>query len=345
MPAGQQLLLRSIDDYLGPGETRFFSRGYQRATYEVYGVTATPADSPEPGVRAKANLGYPADWSRKKNGTDLRPHLSTVDALVLGVQLAELHLAHAYGLSEADRRTLRLRKVVMRSGTAPQEELEGVELAGRLLGTEAESAAPGGFRSSYECTVGNLVVRCTIDHPVTARATAEARWESLTDALGPGEPRFYGEGFKLRRHTVEDVRVDTGELTATADVRFTPVAGSPAPAEGIEGDGQLSVSLVDCFVVNLQLAQVLMYELDSLTRAESNTLWMMQTVLHGAETREPLPAPEVPLEVRTSITDRRLLPLRGGTWRSVGIEGRLGGVEMRCTFAHELPEKAAAAAT
>ncbi|AUG78957.1 hypothetical protein CFP65_4203 [Kitasatospora sp. MMS16-BH015] len=344
MPAKEQLLLHSIDDYLGPGETRFFSRGYQRAGYDVHALVATPAGAEEPGVRGTLDLDYPADWSKKKDG-DLRPHLSTVDALVLGVQLAELHLAHAYGLGPVERRSVRLRKVSMRAGTTPQEDLTGVPLTGRLVGTEADQEAAGGHRSSYECTVGKLVVRCTIEHPVTAEATAEARWDSLTDALGPGEPRFYGEGFKLRRHTIEDVRVDTEELSAAAAVRFTPVEGSPAPVEGIEGDGQPSVSLVDCFVVNLQLAQVLMYELDSITRAESNTLWMMQTVLTAPELREPLPAAEEPLAATAAITDKRLLPLRGGRWRSVGIQGRLAGVEMRCTFAHELPERVAATAT
>src|ERR1700738_3999369 len=98
MVTGQQLLLHSIDDYLGPAKNRFFSRGYQRADYEVYNLTVIPEGAGDAGATAGANLRYPADWSQK-NGTDLRPHLSTVDALVLGVQLAELHLAHTYGLS------------------------------------------------------------------------------------------------------------------------------------------------------------------------------------------------------------------------------------------------------
>jgi len=29
------MFLKSIDDYLGPGETRFFARGYQRVGYET----------------------------------------------------------------------------------------------------------------------------------------------------------------------------------------------------------------------------------------------------------------------------------------------------------------------
>ncbi|GGO88648.1 AvrD family protein [Wenjunlia tyrosinilytica] len=337
MTTGQRLALRSIDDYLGPGETRFFSRGYQRATYDVHDIVVTPAGSEKPGVLAKANLTYPADWSKKKDGTDLRPHLSTIDALVLGVQLAELHLVHAYGLDGQDRRTMRLRKIVLRAGNAPQEDLEGIALSAKLVDTAPEPAAAGGFQSVYDCSVGGLRVRCEIEHRVAGKAGTEARFGSLVEALGPGEERFYGEGFKLRRHTIGDVRVDMDDLTARGQVAFHEVEGSRAPTRGIEGEGQPSIALVDCFVVNLQLAQVLMYELDSITRESSNTLWMMQTVMDAAEIRQPLTAP---LEAHASISAKRLLPLRGATWRSVDIQGRLGGIEMRCSFAHELPAKA-----
>ncbi|MGH8968103.1 MAG: AvrD family protein, partial [Actinomycetes bacterium] len=80
------LLYRSIDDYLGPAQTRFFGHGYRRAQYRVADVTSTPADYADPGVRATVTIDYPLDWSVKETDVDLRPHLSTVDMLVLGVQ-------------------------------------------------------------------------------------------------------------------------------------------------------------------------------------------------------------------------------------------------------------------
>ena len=342
--AGQQILLKSIDEYLGPSETRFFSRGYQRAEYKVRDVVVTPVEAPDAGVRAAVDVGYPADWSRKKDGTDLRPHLSTVDALVLGVQLADLHLAHGYGLNDETRRRMRLRKVVLRAGGAPQEELKGIPLAARMVKTEALPGLPARFLTTHDCTVGNLRVRTEIEHDVVTRVVEEARHESLEHALGPGERRFWGEGFKKRRHVITDVRVDMDDLAAQADVHFAP---EPEPTrEGIEGDRQPSISLVDAFVVNLQLVQVLMYELDGVSRAESNTLWMMQTVLESAPVPAELPEhPDRPRLARAALTGKRLLPLRGGIWRSVEVKAELAGVTLRCGFAHELPAGATAAAS
>jgi len=208
--------------------------------------------------------------------------------------------------------------------------------------------AAGGHRSVYDCTVGGLRVRCEIEHPTGRGTAADApgtrEYDSLADVLGAAGSRFYGEGFKRRRHTIHKVRVDVGALTAEADAQFTDDAGSPVPDEGIEGAAQPAVSLVDAFVVNLQLAQVLMYELDSLTRESSNTLWMMQTVLEAPRGHQALRKLGEPMAVRTGITGHRLLRLRGGAWRSVDLRGELAGITMRAAFAHELPEDAAAAA-
>jgi Pseudomonas avirulence D protein (AvrD) len=337
MTKTRHLRLSSIDDYLGPGETRFFSRGYQRAIYHVHGVTATGPDAPKPGAQAKVDLSYPADWSKKKANTDLRPHLSTIDALILGVQIAEVHLAHANRLDQDARRTVRLRKVTLRAGTAPQEDLIGVPLTTTLA--KSEILPSGAGRSVYDSTVGALRVRCDMEHPINGRATEGTDYATLAEALGPRETRFYGEGFKQRRHTIENIWANVDALTARAEVRFTDQ--SDPGSEGIEGARQPSVSMVDCFVVNLQLAQVLMYELDSLRRQDSNTLWMMQTVMEAPEAPEPVDAV---LETNAAITASRLLPLRGGTWRSVDIQAELAGIAMRCSFAHELPAEKAAAA-
>ncbi|MFD7169269.1 AvrD family protein [Streptomyces violascens] len=334
----EQTRLCSIEDFLGPGDNRFFARGFQRATHQVYDIVASAADAAEPGVRATADLSYPADWSTKQDDTDLRPHLATTDALILGVQLAEIHLTHAYGLTPAERGASRLRKVVMRAGTQPLEDLDGVVLAAALRSTAELCDGADEFVSVFDCSVGPLKVRCEIEHPINERAEAEASFDSLDHVLGAGATRLYGEGFKTRRHAIQDVDVDMAELVAQAAVHLTSVPDSPALTEGIEGSVDPSVSMVECFVVNLQLAQVLMYKMDSVRREDSDNLWMMQTIIEAPRTPRPI---DGPLAARAAIVKKHLLPLRGGLWRSVDIAGHMSGIDLRCSFAHELPEEAA----
>ncbi|MFF0434736.1 AvrD family protein [Streptomyces sp. NPDC004327] len=332
------LRLPSVEDYLGPGETRFFSAGYRRAEYAVHDVRVTTGD--RPGVTAAVSLSYPRDWSKKKASTDLFPHVSTVDMLVLGLQLCEAYLVHTHGLDADRRRRTRVRKITLRAGTTPQEELTGLPAGAELRRTLQDPAAEGGHVSTFTAHVGVMTARYEIEHASPAQVAEDGSYDSLDTVLGPASGRYYGEGFKLREHTIGDVRADVDASTATATVTTRSLPGYEAVTDGLDGDRLTDgLSAIDCFVTNLQLIQVLLYELDGISRQDSNTLWMQQTVLTAVG--PDLPAAE-PTAAHVAFTDKALVPLRGGLWRDVTIGARLGGYEMQCSFAHELPSNAAA---
>jgi hypothetical protein len=342
-------LYRSIDDYLGPGDTRFFASGFRRAEYDVTGIAVhgpgNPGPgSPGPGSTARIGIGYPSNWSTKAERTDLRPHLSTIDLLVLSVQLAEMHLMRTHGLDAGQRRVSWLRKVSLRAGKVPQENLRHMEASAVPAGPGPVPFpdADGMWVSAYDCAVGVMRARCEIVHPAgnpvpAATGPGEAGYRSVEEALGPAAGRYYGDGFKSRRQVITDVAVDMSQTTATADVRVAPAtAGAATPAEGIEGGFQPSFTMVDAFVSSLQLGQVLLYELDSIPREQSNTLWMVRTVLESAG---PLRLGPGPVPARMAIGRKQLLPLRGGMWRTVDFTGDCGGVALRSSFAHEVPRQ------
>ncbi|MFF9626371.1 AvrD family protein [Streptomyces griseosporeus] len=339
------LHLPSVDDYLGPSATRFFSAGYRRAEHTVDDVRISTGTTTggRPGVSALVSLAYPRDWSKKKASTDLFPHVSTVDMLVIGIQLCEAYLAHVHRLGAADRRRARIRKITLKAGTTPQEELTGLPAGAELRRTQRDAAAAGGHVSTFTAHVGVMTARYEIEHAVADEPRGDGTYASLDDVLGPAAARYYGDGFKLRSHTVTDVRADVAGLTATATVAAHDLPGyAEAVTAGIDGErmaGELTP--VDCFVTNLQLIQVLMYELDGIRRQDSNTLWMQQTVLTATGPAHPAAEPAT---AEAALTGSWLVPLRGGLWRDVAISARLGGYEMQCSFAHELPPFAAAAA-
>lgn len=331
-----RLSYRRIEDYLGPGATRFFGAGYRRAAYQIGDIVARVTGD-EPGVRALVTVHYPRDWSRKADDADLRPHLSSIDTLVLGAQLSEVYLVHAHGLDADARRSMWLRKVNIKAGVVPQEELVELAASVRLRGRRPAPASPSRVVSVLDCKIGAMRVRLEIEHRLAADVAGTRAYESIDDVLGPAASRYYGDGFKFRQQIIEDVHVDMDELSALASAVIGPIEGGDGGTEGIEGDYQPSVSMVDCFVVNLQLAQVLMYELDAVRRSKSNTLWMLQTALTAGR---PMRHCSAPLPARTTIASKHLLPLRGGTWRNVDIVGELGGIGMRSSLAHELPADA-----
>lgn len=329
------LRLSTIDDYLGPAERRFFGAGYRRAAHRVVDVLVTPHAGKGPVVTAEATVEYPPDWSRKVDEIDVPPHLSSIDILVLGVQLAEAHLAHGYGLGPDQRRHARLRRVKLIAGPAPQEELTALPARTVLLNTGLLADSPGMHVSAYECRIGVMRVRCEIAHAAPSLADQPVRFGRLEDGLGSVESRYYGTGFTLRPQRLTSVTADTEHHSASASVSVERLSATP---EGIEGATQPAFSPIDCFVSSLQLAQVLMYEMDGIRRAESNTLWMLQTSIDLTRPRVGID-PQKPSTVRVDVTGAHLLKLHGKPWRNTEIFSELGGITLRSSLAHELPEK------
>ncbi|MCZ4605915.1 AvrD family protein [Streptomyces sp. Lzd4kr] len=337
-PTSERTVVASVDHHLGPAEQRFFGRGFRRVGYDIGELRLTRgADGT---VRAASSVGvsYPADWSKKAAGTDLRPHFSTVDGLVVAAQLAEACLAGPV----ADLRDGWLRKVRMTAGSSPQEDLERLPAEATLRRTDALPGEPGRAVSLVDCTIGSMRVRCEIVHALPTAAVPDTRTHAGPDAtysgldarLGPAAERYFGTGFTTRRQLVREVAVDRQALRADAVLTVVHEDGATVPTAGLEGAHQPSVSMIDAFVTALQLAQIMLYDLDGMRRQDSNTLWMRQTTLTASRPDRPTAA----IPVAAWLDEPGLLRMGGGTWRTLDVVAELAGLQVRSAVAHQLPE-------
>lgn len=112
-------LSSSIDDLLGPSESRFFGSGYRRVGQRL---NAAVLGRGAPDAERRGSVLYPVDWSVKQQAAKLAPHLSTIDALLFAAQLAEAALTARHGLTAEQRRSAWLRKVEIRAYATPQEQ-------------------------------------------------------------------------------------------------------------------------------------------------------------------------------------------------------------------------------
>ncbi|MEE1784155.1 AvrD family protein [Streptomyces sp. SP17BM10] len=331
----ERISYRSIDDVLGPREKRFFGEGFKRAEHRVRALRVTAGADGVPQVGARVGVGYPVDWSRKGD-TDQRPHLSTVDVLAVGAQLAEVQLAHVLGLGAEQRGRALLERVRIKAGTSPvEDDLEDFPASARLVETRRAEEAENRFTTTVDCRVGTLRARYRISHEEGAGNTGPGFYESPEELLGDSRPRLFGEGFRFRRQLVGDVDVEIGRLRAQALVRVETGGGAAQAGAGLEGAHHASASPIDCFVIGLQLGQLLLYALDDLPRARSDTLWMRETVLELDPLRRRIGALE-PTSARLERT-RLLTNGKGETWRSADIVGDFCGVGLRCAVAHRIP--------
>ncbi|MDX6262695.1 MAG: hypothetical protein QOH84_4383, partial [Kribbellaceae bacterium] len=315
--------LPAVDDILGPAAQRFFGRGFRRVGYDVSELKAGCADD-VPWASASVDVSYPSDWSRKAVGTDLRPHFSTIDALVLGAQLAE-HCLLSPGQDPATLAAGWLRKVRITAGSKPQEDLIGLKATARRKSTQP-AEEPGWTVSVFDSAIGAMRVQSEVVHPAVALTPGEWSPEELP------EDRYYGAGFKARDQRIRDLVVR--ERTKAAAVLELSDDGPPASG-GLEAAYQPSPSMVDAFVTALQLAQVMMYDLDGVPRQDSDTLWMRQTTMTAPE---PSKTREIP--VTTELADPALLQMGGDTWRTFTVLAEVAGINVRSAVTHRLPGSA-----
>lgn len=165
---------------------------------------------------------------------------------MLALQMAEIHLAHSFGLSATQRQSASIRTISILAGSRPQEDLVEIEISASLTGS---IPANGRSCSAYECSAGTLRAVCEIEHDIpTVDVRPAIHFAHALDALEPAETRYYGDGFILQKHIIENVSADITNLTSTAQVRIVN-SSEQALFGGLEGAMRRVPSFIDTFVV------------------------------------------------------------------------------------------------
>ncbi|ALV47803.1 hypothetical protein MB46_19965 (plasmid) [Arthrobacter alpinus] len=327
----------SIDDLLGDGSSRFFSQGYKSTNPNLHELAVSHTAS-ESLLTAYASLEMRGVWS-VKGSSDQTPHLGTTDVLVLACRMAEALLASRYSpeiLPEAY-----LKSVIISGGREPVEgALSRIECQGKLEGSK------NGNSSTLRFSVASMNAVLEVSHDSTELGLASVQSPSEDALVGASEKRLYGDLWSGRKVLLEDVQLKSANEDANArlsfEQEFSP--GSLGDLRGLEAEYPHDLSALEYFVSTLQLGQALLYRLDSMERADSNTLWMRRThITFNRPKHHEASWSETGLNVRL---DRSRLVLRDGeSWRCADIVGTHDVGEVVCSVAHRLPTSVAIKAT
>lgn len=341
-----ELHFSSIDDVLGPADGRFFGAGYKRIDREVsdvwFGrreVSGGDAERAAGGalVAARARLSYPGSWSTKGSGRALVPHLSTIDALVIAVQLAEASLLYRTRASETDRRRMWVRGFRMRAGSSPVEDLADFPVEARAIRSvplpHDETSDGATHATGFAATVGTIRVHVDIAHGGQVREYRPAFSETLGGILGPARERYFGDAYTRPEVGIEDVLLDPAEQSVGARMdpgeRLLPLFG----CTGLGAAYLPSLTVVDALIAMPQLGQVLLYDLDGIDRGSSETLWMRSV---SASTTTPH-TPSETFRAHARVTRAGTVPMGGATWRTADLAGDFRGMTLTASLAHRLP--------
>jgi Pseudomonas avirulence D protein (AvrD) len=322
----------TIDDALGPSANRFFGDGHRKVSQHLRRLTLDATSAGLCRIRGKADVVYPRDWSAKGTETELRPHLSSIDAVTLGAGLAEHCLACSLGLDRDERRRMWIRSVTFRAGTAPLLDLSGIDVSATVTRCEPLRLSLCGHTSTVESRVGPVKVVFEAEHEAGRPGDPDSRY--VAENL-PGEPaaRYFGDGYKRTLREIRNICLDRETEKVSA---LITIAGqdSAHAAEGIGTAYLPCLTVIDEIVIMAQLAQVLVYASDNLRRDQTGTLWLRHFALGLSTPYQPITNP---CGASLSATRSRTTPLGGKTWRTVDMACVLLGISASFSVTHALP--------
>jgi len=320
------LVINDIDDYLGPGTSRFFGSGYRGTNPQLRRI-AVRHDGPGPSrLDARGSISVGGLWSIK--GTEAQqPHLGTTDAIVLALECTQALLASRY--SPGFLPNSYVKHLTIAAGNAPIEEtLDDFPVS-------AETRGSVGGVITVNVQLGSMKASVGVHHRLGVPSRANLATETIDALVGESCRRVYGEVYRSRQPGIRNITIARERRDAQATLSVARPATEPDEYVGLEADYQPGLSLVESFVSTLQLGQVLLYELDGLTRADSNTLWMRKTAITAFG---PPPGIRTDLPLNVQLHRERILFLNGDRWRCADIVGRVGDhIEISCTVAHQIP--------
>jgi len=287
-------------------------------------------------VRGCASVSYPADWSVKSTSTELRPHLSTIDAALLAVALGECYLMHARGLDPKQRRRAWVRSVEMRAANTSGTELSGFDVEATVAESRPAPWTLCGHMATLDCRIGGIKVRCEIEHEPGTSTDTVGTFATPDDILGDRAQRYYAEGYKRTLRAIEDVRVDTSVGSVAALVTTAEPADNPC-GEGLGAEYRPALSPIDAIITIGQLTQALLYCLDDVDRSTSNTLWMRRMAVAFPTPYQPVANPFV---TTVNTVKNRITMMGGDQWRSADLDARILGGLASFSVAHALPSTA-----
>lgn len=324
----------NIDEFLGPSDSRYFGSGYRRIRHHIRDIDM---DCEAGRFSASIGIEYPQDWSKKGERGDLRPHLSTVDILVSAIQLCDAFLLCRFGFSFEHERQLWLHHIGIKSARTAHEDLSDIPVQGGYV--SCVPAAPGSTRhlSSFEVRIAGFSVEVIVAH-----ALSESRFpfgprvvlKHLDELLGRSRRSLYGHHYKSLKHDIYDMHFPNDE-TLTGRVSILEDNGY-APTVGVGSGFSGYASAVDMMICGAQMAQVLMYRLDNLSRQNSHNLWMRAFSINMPE-----PVPRLaPLDMDIGVTKTRMCSMGGSPWRTAEMTSTCAQIKnfsMSAVIAHQIP--------
>jgi hypothetical protein len=326
-------VISNIDVLLGDRESRFFSWGYKKVIHKIENLVL---DSLNNVSEARGIASYPKDWSKKTETSELKPHLSTFDGAIFSIQLSVAFINWKYNLDLYQQSHTWIRKVVMKSGSLAQFDLENLSITSELVSTIHTPDSLCGYLSTFKVSVGNMKIELILDHYKNTINDEVGRFKTLEDIFGNVKDTYFGGVYRESSHEIIDIEIDLENQSLSSLVKIN-YFDRERINKGVSWIYLPYLTCLDTFVCFAQQMQALFYELDTINRDCSNNLWMREVYY---ESKEPIYKPNGYRQT-VKLKRTRIIEKSNFKWRMADIEcsvdNQPNSLYVRANIAHQLP--------
>ncbi|MCT6795041.1 hypothetical protein KJY74_24725 [Klebsiella pneumoniae subsp. pneumoniae] len=287
-------MLSDVDEYLGDSKNRFFGGGYKKVSYRIL-----KKNDDMDNISSLLTINYPDNWSVKRKGKNLKPHLSSIDVIITATNLC----GELLNKSGEDICKYFIAELKVKAGKHAVEDLDSIESWMSLVDEK-------GIESFFKGMIGNMKVEVRLQRKIN---------DDIGDSENMLKPSFINGEFKDSSLRISDVVFMEGNIVTAYLLKKDKVGKDDR------------TNILDFFLSALQLGQVLLYELDCLKRENSNNLWMRSLYIKKHDKEMLDKNIEVRLENSYVSMNNNL------KWRHSDIVSRSEGVDFVCAVAHVLP--------
>ncbi|MDE9518925.1 hypothetical protein KKJ17_14610 [Xenorhabdus bovienii] len=242
--------------------------------------------------KSTLTLVYPEDWSIKSKKNQ-NPHLSSIDVILMS--------AYASGklLNQLEHSYYKITSMIIRASCVPVEKL--IDIPINISLNHCENGV-----IDLRGKVGNMQSQMKVErreYNDRLLSSIFSRWE-----------------FKGVNHEINDILLENQYKSEALVVKT------------IFGKITDDIDYVDAFVSSLQIGQILLYELDGITREKSNNLWMRSIKINESDACDHQKGGTLAVTLEnTSLTYKGK-----DKWRCADIVANINNIQVRCSVAHQL---------
>lgn len=318
LPSHFEIKLKNAVQFLGDKRRRYFSSGYKKVNCKLSNYQYS-----DEKLTALLKPDWSKNWSIKNSGL-VTLHIGSIEGALVAFRILDLFLACKYNLTASEISACVIRKIEFRTKQCDHSiDLPfNVEVSDSF--SEIEKIEVGIY--SFNILVGNFHFAMELDLNAPL-VPIEFSNERFSRALLFWANQYYTRGYKS---TYIDICNLVSNLETRTVIGISKLRSSLAEGQyGLGICNRQGLTFIDFLSISGQLTQILLYQLENISREESNNMWVRSLIAEFNAI-----APPSKIFSKAHFSGFSLVKLKEESWRAVTAQFEIGSIKGTAKVCH-----------